>query len=558
MVLMGWPVAADYDEAIQNPHLNFVDAELKSGEPDYDQYGSPAVRCGNFASVYLVRTATRKVAVRCFLREVKDQQERYAAISHDLLSLGLPYTVPFEFVEKGIKVQGSWFPILKMDWCDGDLLDRYIEKNLNDPNKLRRLSDKWFEMSVSLRKQGIAHGDLQHGNVLVLDDEIKLIDYDGMFVPRLAGRQSNERGLEHYQHPKRDDHHYGRYLDSFSNWVIYTTLFALSSDPSLWSLINLEDKHLIFKRSDYDNPDASKTFQLLKKHDDRTIRTYATTVENLIAYDVEKVPEFHPDKPVLYPPSSFATVPAKSPGTSVSVNDKGGGIDDDRGGDRGGLYNEKRDTGSMYNDRGGDHGDRGDLVTGDRGDVVQRDRGDVVQRDRGEVIQRDKVVKRVHPGVIWGGSAVAAALVGVLGWVGWSMTHQSNGSDVLRDGIMAYTQNQGAEGLQTAISRFNTVHDDPSSTSAQKSKADCLLALTALYKAGKYGDASQLDAAISWLNRAIKEDPTNEEAFYVRARAYAQKGDVTDSKLDIEEALRLNPNMANQPDFAKFVNDQKK
>ena len=394
--------------------------ELKSGEPDYDQYGSPAVRSGNFASVYLVRTANRKVAVRCFLREVRDSQERYAAISHDLLSLGLPYTVPFEFVEKGIKVQGSWFPILKMDWCDGELLDRYIEKNLNNPTKLRRLSDKWFEMAVVLRKEGIAHGDLQHGNVFVQDDEIKLIDYDGMFVPRLAGRMSNERGLEHYQHPKRDDQHYGRYLDNFANWVIYTTLFSLSSDPSLWNLVNLEDKHLIFKKSDYEHPEKSKTFDLLKRHDDRTIRTYATTVENLLAYDVEKVPDFHPDKPVLYPPSSFATVPAAPPpSTAVSVNDKGGGY---TGGDRGGLYDGQRDTGGLHS--GGDTGgDRGNLV-GDRGDLVQRDRGDLVQRDRGDVIERDQAKKK-SPALLISCIAGGILLTGGLGWGAWTMTHQA-------------------------------------------------------------------------------------------------------------------------------------
>ena len=61
-----------------------------------------------------------------------------------------------------------------------------------------------------LERAGIAHGDLQHGNIFVVDDELKLIDYDGMFVPRLAGCRSNELGIEHYQHPQRKEHHFGR------------------------------------------------------------------------------------------------------------------------------------------------------------------------------------------------------------------------------------------------------------------------------------------------------------------------------------------------------------
>lgn len=544
MALMGWPVAADYDEAIQNPHLNFADAELKSGEPEYDQYGSPAVRSGNFASVYLVRTANRKVAVRCFLREVRDSQERYAAISHDLLSLGLPYTVPFEFVEKGIKVQGSWFPILKMDWCDGELLDRYIERNLNNPTKLRRLSDKWFEMAVVLRKEGIAHGDLQHGNVFVLDDEIKLIDYDGMFVPRLAGRMSNERGLEHYQHPRRDDQHYGRYLDNFANWVIYTTLYSLSSDPSLWNLVNLEDKHLIFKKSDYDNPEKSQTFELLKRHDDRTIRTYATTIENLIAYDVEKVPDFHPDKPVLYPPSSFATVPAASTSsTAVSVNDKGGGY---TGGDRGGLYDGQRDTGGLYSS-GDTGGDRGNLHS-DRGDVVQRDRGDVSER---------KETKKLSPAVLIGGVTAGVLLLGGLGWAGWSLTHQSSSVvDQLKDGFNDYAEaDKSPAKILDAYQKFKAAHDNANATPALKAKASCMMALTDLFNARNNRDSDKIEDAIHKCNQAIEEDPSFEEAHYIRARAYALQGHMGDAKLDVQHVYDHDHTLAGHQDFAKFVND---
>jgi len=299
---MSWPVAADYEESIQNPHINFADPELKEGQPELDdRFGSPVVSSGNFASVYLMNCVNRRIAVRCFLREVPDQQQRYAAISDDLFSCELPYTVQFEYVPKGIRVKGTWLPVLKMDWCDGLLLHEYIEANLKEPIKLRRLADKLLEMAVILKKSGIAHGDLQHGNIFVVDDEIKLIDYDGMFVPRLAGRRSNELGIEHYQHPQRGPNHFGRYLDHFSEWVIYTSLVSLSIDPSLWELASVSDKHLLFKKEDFQNPDKSTTFKRLCEHSDDTIKNLNTSFKNVCFYSVEKVPELDPLKPVSNP-----------------------------------------------------------------------------------------------------------------------------------------------------------------------------------------------------------------------------------------------------------------
>ena len=43
-------------------------------------------------------------------------------------------------------------------------------------------------MTADLERHGIAHGDLQHGNLLVAaDGTFRLVDYDGMYVPALRG-----------------------------------------------------------------------------------------------------------------------------------------------------------------------------------------------------------------------------------------------------------------------------------------------------------------------------------------------------------------------------------
>src|SRR5579884_1423770 len=106
---MSWPTPQDYNEAVQNPRLCFADPELQAGSSEVTTLGLPRPITGNFASVYRVRGPGGDWAVRCFWREYADLQERYAAISRQLQSARLPYTVPFEYLPQGIRVRGAWF-----------------------------------------------------------------------------------------------------------------------------------------------------------------------------------------------------------------------------------------------------------------------------------------------------------------------------------------------------------------------------------------------------------------------------------------------------------------
>ena len=53
---MAWPLAQDYNEAIQSPASSFTDAELKQGEAVTNTLGLPMPRSGNFADVYEFNT----------------------------------------------------------------------------------------------------------------------------------------------------------------------------------------------------------------------------------------------------------------------------------------------------------------------------------------------------------------------------------------------------------------------------------------------------------------------------------------------------------------------
>ncbi len=218
---MGLPSDSDYNGAIQNPGTCFQDVDLRAGNVELmPTLPLPKARSGNFATVYKVVSRGTAWAVRCFTRAIpQDQQRRYEEISRAVAAANLPYFVGFSYLPQGIRVGSQWFPIVKMEWASGEPLDSYVARRLTAPRALSELAVAWVEMTAALERAGIAHGDLQHGNVLVSNGALRLVDYDGMFVPSLVGSRAAELGHRNYQHPCRDDAHFGPWLDHFSSWV---------------------------------------------------------------------------------------------------------------------------------------------------------------------------------------------------------------------------------------------------------------------------------------------------------------------------------------------------
>lgn len=160
--LTSWPSPQDYNEAIQSPLVNLNDSELSDGLVYVNHMGLPKPLSGAFASVYRLKCKNRDVALRCFLNRLGDRELRYRCISSFLLTHQTQYTVSFDFLEQGIKINNDWVPALKMDWIQGLNLDSYIRRNLNNPGELKQLARSFLKMTEDLNFAGIAHGDLQH------------------------------------------------------------------------------------------------------------------------------------------------------------------------------------------------------------------------------------------------------------------------------------------------------------------------------------------------------------------------------------------------------------
>lgn len=286
---MNWPALSDYQEAIQNPKICFQDPTLRYSSPELDPIGLPRVASGNFASVYKMANRPNYWAVRCFSNPVTDQQERYSLLSQHLGKLNIPALASFQYIMQGIRVKGQWYPIIKMEWVDGSPLHEFIRQNLYNPNTLKQIADQLLTLVETLRNNNLAHGDLQHGNILVNSQgQIRLVDYDAMFLPPLSGRNCPEVGHPNYQHPGRTSYHYNIELDSFATLVIYLSLKALATDPNLWKQFNTGE-NLILSSSDYKSPQRSQVFVNLKRSSDFDVRELSSKLENCCSVELGKI-----------------------------------------------------------------------------------------------------------------------------------------------------------------------------------------------------------------------------------------------------------------------------
>lgn len=285
-----WPSPQDYNEAIQNPSICFGDAELQNGEVEVNAIGLPRPISGSFASVYKVSCGNKTFAVRCFLQEGDHQQQRYEAISHYFLHQGFKFAVPFLFIREGIKIGDSWYPILKMEWVEGLTLDQFVRQEAGNPAKLLWLAEELRQLVEDMQSRRIAHGDLQHANLIVDKDRLLLVDYDGVYVPQLQGMESAELGHRNYQHPKRQPRDFGSELDNFSIWVIYVSLRILAADPGLVKCADEDFESLLFTREDFLNPEASVLFHLLEQHRQREVVRNARLLRAVLKQPYPDIP----------------------------------------------------------------------------------------------------------------------------------------------------------------------------------------------------------------------------------------------------------------------------
>lgn len=266
---MVYPSLELYNQALSAHATLLSDPELRLGTLAKSGLGLPLAISGGFALTYTVTAPRGKFAVRCFHRESKGLERRYAAISKKLSSLRSPYFLDFQFQPHGIRVDGAAYPVVKMAWASGTTLGEFLEDNHKNATALGRLADSLLALAAYLQREGIAHGDLQSGNLMVSRDgaSVQLIDYDGMFVDEIKDLGSAELGHVNFQHPQRKSlNPFDAMLDRFSLIALSVAIRALQVDATLWAKTSSEADAILFRANDFLDPANSSAFALIAKN----------------------------------------------------------------------------------------------------------------------------------------------------------------------------------------------------------------------------------------------------------------------------------------------------
>ncbi len=316
---MKYPSRSEYYSAIRNPEVAFrkidphshkerdLDTSLVTGKP-VEKVKFAGIKdiwsaSGSFAIAFKYETVSpAKIwAVRCFYRSNFDVIAHYKRVLKHLNNSPVrDYFVNFALIEQGIRVGGTCYPILKMEWIEGKNLKKFIKDNLHHKNTLESLAQLWLQLADNLLNAGVAHGDLQHGNVFITERfgnlSLKLIDYDSLYFDRDSQTiLDNIKGLSDYQHPLRKSLEIRCLaIDFFPQLVIYLSILALAEDKRLWNTYKLDDRDgLLFTQADFENPEIAAIFQTLA-HSSPAIASLAHKLQQICQVtDFDRIPSLH-------------------------------------------------------------------------------------------------------------------------------------------------------------------------------------------------------------------------------------------------------------------------
>ena len=276
-----WPDAVTLREVLQTPETSLSsELDLCLATVAVDRNGFPLTYTGRFAVVFrLLLPGNLAVALRIFTtpdknllgnrearsRKASETLTQWQAEMGDILP-------PFVSLPDAVRVAGQWYPAQVLPWAEGEPLLSFVARNRADSLVLRTLAQTVQEAIHRLEAAGIAHGDLQHDNLLVTNQgqRITLVDYDGIYTKELAEfGPPVECGHPNYQHPNRGVTHYGPGMDRFAASVIRTALLLLATAPQTWEQFDGDfGEGLLFTAADFAQPSQSDLFAVAHQYAD--------------------------------------------------------------------------------------------------------------------------------------------------------------------------------------------------------------------------------------------------------------------------------------------------
>ena len=266
---MQYPLISEYVKAIQDAGDNLD--KLSYLTPVLDDHGEPYRSSGAFAVVFKMqdKRTGKYYALKCFTEEQEGRADAYRQIADELDMVDSPYITSVKYMEKELFVDSQCeedeFPVLLMDWVEGETMETYISSNYCNQYAMSMLCYRFGKMAAWLRTQSFAHGDIKPDNIIIRPDgSLSLVDYDGMFVPSMKGCKSPTIGTKDFCHPLRTVDDFNETIDDFSLASIALSLKAISMNSSLLTTYGASDR-LLFSENDYRNPSNSKVISALQE-----------------------------------------------------------------------------------------------------------------------------------------------------------------------------------------------------------------------------------------------------------------------------------------------------
>ena len=266
---MQYPLISEYVKTIQDAGDNLD--KLSYLTPVLDDHGEPYRSSGAFAVVFKMqdKSSGKYYALKCFTEEQEGRADAYRQIADELDMVDSPYITSVKYMEKELfadsQCEEDEFPVLLMDWVEGETMETYISSNYCNQYAMSMLCYRFGKMAAWLRTQSFAHGDVKPDNIIVRPDgSLSLVDYDGMFVPSMKGCKSPTVGTKDFSHPLRTVDDFDETIDDFSLANIALSLKAISMKPTLLDIYGASDR-LLFSENDYRNPSNSKVISALQE-----------------------------------------------------------------------------------------------------------------------------------------------------------------------------------------------------------------------------------------------------------------------------------------------------
>ena len=266
---MQYPLISEYVKAIQDGGDNLD--KLAYLTPVLDNHGEPYRSSGAFAVVFkmLDKRTGKYYALKCFTEEQEGRADAYRQIADELDMVDSSYITSVKYMEKELFVDSQCeedeFPVLLMDWVEGETMEAYIAANYHNQSAMSMLCYRFGKMAAWLRSQSFAHGDVKPDNIIIRPDgSLTLVDYDGMFVSSMKGCKSPTIGTKDFSHPLRTVDDFDETIDDFSLASIALSLKAISMNSTLLDTYGASDR-LLFSEKDYRTPSNSKVISALQE-----------------------------------------------------------------------------------------------------------------------------------------------------------------------------------------------------------------------------------------------------------------------------------------------------